>query len=384
VNRTELSCEDFDITWSSKRIRKFACLIVLSLVGVLPIQGQAQQPEKYRLVYMVAAEAENVQAGADVVVEPIFFTNGNDVVLLYDYCWVVYMKNPPKGYSLLPAQIADDVKFINEYCGYNKNITLDGSKFHTLNNNGESVRLGKIEFGFPGGRPQQRRGTQLTPTEVGRSKIVAVLADTPNVVHANTTEPFKFYFMASSAALLKKILPLRRADPQEEAQLLKQAGEYAEEKKGIERRRGGFKACPIDAWCDGKTDARFQDAKTRLVSPLLGDFDGDEKLDLAVGMQADSKDFNSSWLATGLIYGNQKRGLASGSWAPTQSNLFNLGNFVYLPQGLFRFAECKRVIHFEEHNYLRMLSVPPARGTCQDIGSARAPLAIRPGTSPTR
>jgi hypothetical protein len=214
VIRIDESCTPCVTTSSRTLVRLFVCLIALLSAAALPLQGQAQQPEKYRLVYVVAA---------DVAVEPLFFTNGNDVVLLYDYCWVAYMKNPPRGSSLRPAQIADDVKSINQYCDYNKNITLDGSKFHTLNNNGESVRVGKIEFNFAAGGegPLKSRGSQLSPLEIGRTKIVDVSANSSNVVHANTTERYRFHFMASSASLLKQILPPRRADPQEEARLLK-------------------------------------------------------------------------------------------------------------------------------------------------------------------
>jgi hypothetical protein len=127
-----------------------------------------------------------------------------------------------------------------------------------------------------------------------------------------------------------------------------------------------------------------------LVSPLFGDFDGDEKLDVAVAFEAviplkieGRNDLIESWLATGLIYGSGKRGFASGKWVADQSNFLNLGNLVYLPQGLFRIGKCNRFAFFQEHNGLRMLSVPRATGACRDLGSERAPFAIRPGTAPT-
>ncbi len=380
-------CKKRDLTQFRFRLRRFA-IFLACLMGLSAATSIAAQPNKFHLVYLVAADAGRYQAGREVVVEPLFFTNGEKFIFVYDYCRQVMEKKfqwryerHHKGPHLLRLDEIDDGdrEITFSYCD-NKSFSLNGDRFYSLNNRGESIKLGKIDFEFSGDGSHDRFIIPPTLPKTGRAKVLDFLGKAQDSKDISAPS-FEFFFVGKNEELLKKVLPFWSVNDHAASILLRQAIAYAYPYKGVHRAWvKDYPGCQLNSWCDLQKDGRFKDASIRLTQSLIGDFDGDGAPDAVVGIRAEIETGQEgggwAWLATVVIHSDGRRAIVSGYGGSSATNASHLGSYLhrnsYRPLGVFRFGACKFLLIIETPVVsLRMLNVSGAAPGCQDASSVR-------------
>ncbi len=73
---------------TGSRTQQLVALLVC-LAGVCATQSLAAEPaktEKFDLVFLVGVDEAELRPGIKVFVEPMFFTDGKELMFVYDYC----------------------------------------------------------------------------------------------------------------------------------------------------------------------------------------------------------------------------------------------------------------------------------------------------------
>lgn len=379
-------------------IQKLAAVLACML-GLCAVPSMAAEPamaKKFDLVFLVGVDGAELKPGVEVFVEPIFFTDGKKFIFVYDYCRQIMEKKfrtkfPPeyKGpYLLRLAEIDEgDRQFTSSYCD-NKSVSLNGDHYALLNNRAESIKLEKIDYSFSG---EEEEGTHnrfiIPPTlpNIGRAKVLN-FSGTAQQPGASAAPAFKFFFMAKNEELLRQILPSWSTNGQAEAPLLQQAIAYGEKYKGVKRGWGAwvqnYPGCSSqNPWCDVSKDDRFKNASILLKQSLVGDFDGDGKLDAAVGLYAEIKLTDGerfAWGGTVVVHGDGRNAMVSGTVGvdvndadgSDQKSFFSRN--ALRPLGVFQFGLCRHLLYIDLPTLgLRTLNVSAVALRCPDASSWR-------------
>lgn len=202
---------------------------------------------KYYLIWRVTAP--KVEVGAEVEVEPAFFTNGEKIVFAWDYCRqryvreskpkhipVPYIRGPQKildpDYVLEPNEVGEDLSAVHDYCDY-KNVLLDGSRFVLLENHGVRLKIGSVRFDAP---PQKswfrKRYYEPFFPNTGQAKITRLESRPPDKFPAAMGMQQGFGFlMSSNVSILEALVPNRRPTPPDARKLEAALKLYVEMRK---------------------------------------------------------------------------------------------------------------------------------------------------------
>jgi len=353
--------------------------------------GFAAEPagsKKFSLVFLVGVEEADLKPGVAAFVEPMFFTDGKELVFVYDYCRrkeegvhkakVPGLRIPAhlKGKrGLADQEIAEDLEPIRRYCA-NQGFRLNGEAYQTLNSLGARVRLGEIVFSGTG-----KHNYQMYPPEFPRSgtaTITGVEGPTYEIPGRSKFWGPKHFFLASrNSSLLADLTPVRRTDEKEVQKFVERANTYGNSHKGK------FVQClssdPRDGSCPpGKEDpvdmgAKFASAELGVGPIVLADVDGDGLTDAIVGLRVlqerrsgvagrETTD-NLTWSATAFLLGNGNSfhvaSLNMNSVRPTQF-------LYYTPLALLRVGACTYVVTNSEdlEKNLLFLAQPKESAGC--------------------
>lgn len=219
---------------------------------------------KFHLVYLVAAV--DLKPGSKVTVDPIFFTDGKRVVNFHDFC-----RNQEK--PLNSEKVTTDQKIIEDYCA-RKTFTSDPREYHTLNNHGQQVTLGPIEFKVRDVAPGNQE------VMMGQS---AVSSFTPGSIRPpkwlrKDGAPEYFFLLSRDKRVLEKIVPVFRAPDSEVQALVGRALEFSKLAKG--KIAGGPPLHIRDI--NQAKGCHSSPSIFRLENALFADLDRDGKLDMQV------------------------------------------------------------------------------------------------------
>lgn len=237
---------------------------------------------KYHLIYLVSAV--DLMPGSNVFVDPVFFTDGHDVIGFHEYC-----KTKDKPLPLERLVVSDRV--IQDYCAY-QDFSLDPKGYHVLNNYGVAVELKEIRF-------SSTRSVLDEPVMIGRTTLVS--ATKANVkqpkLFRNDPAPQYFFLMARDATFLRKIVSVSQAEKPEMERLLDRMKRYAKKARGTVRNGRPYKVLVNEFEPIGRVE---------ISNAIFSDVDLDGKLDLVVGLQAtyrprtDTVEPHMKWL--GIAY----------------------------------------------------------------------------------
>lgn len=312
----------------------FAVLATASAVLFAGPAPKEKTDGKFHVVYFVTAV--DLKPGSKVTADPIFFTDGKEVINFHDHC-------EPKYRELKDSQIAGDHRLIKDYCA-RKTFAVSFKNHHVLNNYGQSLSLEPALFQVidtqPLGMPSEPPGPDgklRGPGQFGYEYVMlgrtTAKAYTPGTLDppANWLRrdgtPEHFFLMSDSKAILEKIVPVYRATKAEVDVLVKRVEAF---KQVAKWRRGGDMVRERDLgkspYCyDAETPAIF-----RLQNPLIADFDQDGKLDIYVDVLTvvDARldvlpQYSQFMCSTSYsIFGNGDAYLLSGNTHPYEVNTY--------------------------------------------------------------
>ncbi|TMH25201.1 MAG: hypothetical protein E6H61_02545 [Betaproteobacteria bacterium] len=373
--------------------RYFGILIV-GLAGLMSAACFAAEPaggKKFSLVYLVGVEEAELKTGVAAFVEPMFFTDGKELVFVYDYCRrkeeSVHTAKVPglripaqlKGKrGLADQEIAEDLEPIRSYCA-NRRFRLNGEAYKTLNNLGMQVRLGEIAFSGTG----KHDYTWYPPEfpDSGTATITGVEGPTYEIPGRSKFWGPKHFFLASrNSSLLAELTPVRRTDDKEFQRFVERANTYGNGQKGmsiptcLSRNPKNESCSPFSKYStDGR--AKFVSAELGFGPMMLGDVDGDGLTDAIVGLRAFQEPVpiaNSKrterllWSATAFLLGN------GNSFHIARVNLIQVwpsGFYYYMPLALLRMGGCSYMITSSEslEKDLLFLAQPKESGGCANL-----------------
>jgi len=338
---------------------RYVGILVVWLVGFVSAAGFAAEPagsKKFSLVFLVGVEEADLKPGVAAFVEPMFFTDGKELVFVYDYCRrkeeSVHKAKVPglripadlKGKrGLADQEIAEDLEPIRRYCT-NQGFRLNGETYKTLNNLGTQVRLGEITFTGTG-----KHDYQMYPPEFpdsGSAKITGVEGPTYEIPGRGKFPGPKHFFLASrNGELLAALTPVRRTDEKEVQKFGERANTYGNGEKG--------KLVPICHPKDSCSRREMLDRRAEFISAELGvgpvmlaDIDGDGLTDAIVGLRAFQErapvagrktTAYLAWSATAFLLGNGTSShIANDSFIQVRPR----GFFYYMPLTVLRLGGC--------------------------------------------
>lgn len=329
-------------------------LTLISLAAVLATASavlfadpapKEQTGGKFYAVYLVSVL--DLKPGSKAFVDPVFFTDGNQIKPFFDYCRAYGKEAGVSITDLKPGQIGDAIEPIHQYCD-NHSLTLQGKDYHTLNNTGVAVSLGSIDF-TPGVKYGERDGHQVIPSSrpfPGITKLENVVGTPPAIqLDADSkNRPRYFFLMSTNKALLEQIVPVQRYSAAEMEALIKRARAYAEEVKGRKRSR-------LSLLIDGqvKTDVYEKKrpptftatTKPLLLDALFADLDGDNIPDAIVGATAEwGPNYRFRWVAELTLL--SKAGNAFTAWHEGEGSYEGqlAHGYAYGPRALLRVGPC--------------------------------------------
>jgi len=153
-------------------------------------------------MYLVTAAADDLGPGSTVAVEPVFITDGDEILLAYDYCatvrrraagqvvWIEYRRWIEK---LRLGAIADDVSMIDVWCT-NQEVETRSGPFYGRDNEGALIEVSSLTMSAD----KFRSGKGIVTRIEERGAPSEVLAE-----HRR----YRFFLLGRNAALVKRVLP---------------------------------------------------------------------------------------------------------------------------------------------------------------------------------
>lgn len=194
----------------------------------LPFSTRAAEG-KFHLVYLVSVG--KLETGADVLVEPQFFTDGKKLVFAYDYCRQYHERNgrPVNTFfkrrdieTLLPERIGDNLGPIHQYCD-NQDVSIDLKGYVARDSAGTQLSLDVVKF------TKHPRGLELPDHGIASIDSVDRSAQSVSGVKL-LSQPQYFFLMAASKSLLDRIMPIRTVADHDKTRLMGRWGQYREDR----------------------------------------------------------------------------------------------------------------------------------------------------------
>lgn len=348
-------------------IRKFVAFLAC-LAGLCSVPGFAAEPakaSKFDLVYLVGVDEAELKPGVKAFVEPMFFTDGKELVFVYDYCRRDYARihkgKPPARYigkrGLADHEmLAEDRAAMRLYCD-NRGFSLKGEAYHTRSSLGTRILLDDIAFEGTGEHHPQLRSPEMP--QPGLAKISTVEGPSFQIAGSDKFWGPKHYFLASrNSALLADLMPVPRTDEKQIQQFVARAKAYGGSQKGmviwacLERDPNkGFCKWGNQAYSSDRSKGKFHASELGIGPMLLADIDGDGLLDAMVGLRALQKQRSNvrgqeepdilTWSATAFLLGNGK----SFHFAELDLNRVAPTEFLYyMPLAFLRVGDCRYVL----------------------------------------
>lgn len=197
-----------------------------------PSAAEKSTDGKYYLIWRVTAP--KVEVGAEVEVEPAFFTNGEKIVFAWDYCRAHFPKqnypvgDPEERKRTLDPKLADstDRRDLEPYCRL-ENTVLDVTSFLILDNTGARLTLSKAIYTPPDFRTPKSEEFRATITGID-GKVPPKLA--PAI---EAKQPYVF-LMARNHTVLRRLVPVTtNVDPAQAQALLNRHEQYLAKRQEI-------------------------------------------------------------------------------------------------------------------------------------------------------
>jgi hypothetical protein len=269
---------------------------------------------KYYLIWRVTAP--KVEVGAEVEVEPAFFTNGEKIVFAWDYCRQYYLNtHKPKfipisykyepDYVVNPQDIAENLESVHRYCEYQP-VRLEGTHYVLLNNHGARFGIGDITFEAPvlEGRYERAFWPPIFPKS-GRATITKIeIGVSEQLPAAKAAAQSYGFLMSSNAKLLERLVPVSRSTREQIEQFDVRLNYY------LDLRQEGKRTNPPADDCrryapEGYARELFRFEPARIQRPqvldqFFVDFDADGNADMLAWVQEKRSDSTLRiFLATG-------------------------------------------------------------------------------------
>lgn len=339
-----------------------ALAIATQLLGSL-LTHAAEKEGRFHLVYLVAAD--NLKPGTNVMVEPVFMTDGKEIIPFYDYCRALHGVGIPgseatqketkakwEHYKKTLAQRgAPDVEALRPFC-HNESFTLSAEHYSLLDNLGQRLRIGKVRFKADVETSQDIRRMQLPPhmplpgiaAITSAEKVEADLFSTLGLKSTGS----RYFLMSADRMTLETIVPVRLPTQKEASILLSRAEALAMEQQGVLIER-----CPRGNGCENRWYPKTKkwpridfEGKPKLNSFLFADLDNDGTTDLAVFMQSSTRQGRPNyvgkhyWTALGFVLAGGEAVIERGTWGVAGRSAA-IGNLSYLdPMVLVRPGHC--------------------------------------------
>ncbi len=344
---------------SSRRLLSvfvFCGLMLVGLLGSIQVSSAqagdiAQEIESASLVYLVSVR--EVKVGSGVFVEPIFFTNGDKVYSLVEYCEAVFGDGSAKNNPLRDLKRHPESGF----CGIDAFI-IPTNNMRIADNFGRSLTITNIRFKADDYPPDQERAAAHGPYDykLGFATITSVRGALPyKPFPRHIYSEFKeFFLMSDNPQLLSRLVPQTRLTAKQVSMAIKKASAIVEKKKGTH--------VTLGAEIDSKTGSHsWKLYEGGNVMPggnlswgpiLTGDADGDGQPDMYVGIRvtfpSEYKEVNKSWIwsATIALFGNGRQQVSGSLRGQLETETdWGTGRTHYVPLAMIRLGGCEYVLH---------------------------------------
>lgn len=339
-----------------------------------PMGANAASASKLRLMYLVMANADDLKPGSTVAVGPAFFTDGKRVVFAYDYCDARWAKPGrtaltifEKANLLSQGQVADDLTPINAWCADVAMRNERGSDFEGAPVSVKADRLVGVDHE---GYVVQLRSIELNGSrQLGKGVIGTVSG--PEVASPPLTDRmYRFFLMGSDRALLKRMVPAWKVDPEKVRALVQKLDSVKQESKGTVQ--GMCRPRRTLEWCERGRTTQYENAPIQGASGFVADIDHDGDLELVAGLRAtipDRKNLILAWHGMVIIKRGGDawvRGNAQYVANPEPARIDRYSNFLFLPLLINRVGGCTYLVSFTSSmlETLSLISLPDAMKEC--------------------
>ncbi|MSQ71589.1 MAG: hypothetical protein EXR27_09920 [Betaproteobacteria bacterium] len=339
---------------------------------------------QYDLVYLATVQAPELKTEGQARIEPLFLTDGTNVVFLFDYCrgyvekilktqlkrrgWI-FEGHWKRGYPIPASRLRKGVgTVIGNYC-LTKEFALDGRLVHALSNGGLELKLGPIRFS--GGETYHSAIIGPDFVDPGEATILAVerapwAQDSPVASISGTCpriEPRHYFFlMAADRSILEKIVIRVKGARADLARLLAAGCDSVEPRRMVKRIEEKYEY--------GTRSRPFRSEVATVIAPLIwGDFDGDGREDLVLGMQVPDK---NNWNVLRVLFGRGAEiylgGVSGGTGADEYPD--------FLPFGIAKLGSCTYLLtSLDDVSWRRihLLRLGGLAKLCKDLGSKKHP-----------
>lgn len=278
-------------------------LLVLILSLVFTEFASATSKKPYEIVWFISAL--EVRVGAAAKIEPMFLSNGDQLVFVYQYCRATTGVRGWENY-IVNNIVDHDFNFLSNYCKNIKQTTrLD--RYFIGDAYGRRISLGRVQWS-----PMNKLDDRFTIPPVIGSPGTAVITSTDGrnpYSNSDLLRDIGYFWAFRNEESARTILVNQRSFRKKNVTLLKKAALYADAVGGTVNTWDLKDGATIEEgslvvrgpWPRRSTNKGFA---VDIVNPIVADIDGDSKQDIVFGMQEPSgSKATSKWSGIGVLYG---------------------------------------------------------------------------------